>query len=597
PVFNADGSIREWIGTNVDVTVRKRAQEQVARSAERLMLATDAANLGVWVWDFANNEVTWENERLYEMFGVPKSDGPVTFARFISEVLHPDDLAPYKKMMTSALENNTPFRYEGRFYRQPDQALRWFEFTGLIHRNEDGAPLRIVGTAADITERKEAEEKLRHASLHDPLTGLPNRTMLIEVAGRVLAHNRRVNRAAAVLYLDLDRFKPINDTHGHEFGDAVLKEVAGRLSQSLRAEDIVVRVGGDEFVILLQEVDNAAVAGDVAAHIVALINEPFRVGDLTLSLSTSVGISVFPVDGEHIDALVTHADMAMYQAKQAGRNRLQFYSSEFAAEARLQAGIEQRLKSALRTDAFHLYYQPVVDIRNGRMVSVEALLRWRGVDIGPDRFVPVAEASGIINPIGAWVLQEASRQHRLWRAHGLPTIPVAVNVSVVEFRAKDFVPRFMRMLGEHGIDVAGLQLEVTETAIMDDIDHAAQVLSELKALGVAIALDDFGTGQSSLAYLARLPLNKIKIDKSFISRIESDVASRAVTDAMIALGRTLNLEVVAEGVEAAAVLDYLQSRGCQQAQGYYFGRPMSGEALEAWYRERTASVERVARKP
>lgn len=436
----------------------------------------------------------------------------------------------------------------------------------------------------DITKRKEAEANILHASMHDSLTGLPNRAMLFEYAGRMLSHSRRINTCAAVLFLDLDRFKPINDSHGHETGDEVLKEVADRLSRSLRAEDIVVRLGGDEFVILLQDIKSASYAGEVASYIVTKVNEPYLINDLALSLSTSIGISVFPGDGEDIDTLISHADAAMYQAKQAGRNNFQFYSAEFADGVKVQLAIEQQLRSALRCDDFHLCYQPVIDLKTGKVVSVEALIRWSNADIGPERFVPIAEATGIINPIGRWVLKEASRQYKAWLAEGFPAIPIAVNVSIVEFRDRDFVSRFQRLLGEYGIEPTALQLELTETAVMDDIDHAVKVLGQLKAMGVVILLDDFGTGYSSLAYLARLPLNKIKIDKSFVSQLENDLASRAITDTMLTLGHTLGLEVVAEGVESEFALDYIRAHGCQQAQGYIFSKPILGEAFIAWCR-------------
>jgi EAL domain-containing protein (putative c-di-GMP-specific phosphodiesterase class I) len=302
-----------------------------------------------------------------------------------------------------------------------------------------------------------------------------------------------------------------------------------------------------------------------------------------LSLSASIGISIFPEDGQDIGTLISHADTAMYQAKQAGRNNFQFYSAEFMKSTRLQIAIEQQLRSALRTDAFHLFYQPVIDLQTNEVISVEALLRWKNMDVGPDRFVPIAEATGIINPIGRWVLTEATRQHKAWIANGLPPIPISVNVSVVEFRDKDFVPRFERLIRDAQILPTALHLEVTETAVMDDIEHAISVLSKLKALGITILLDDFGTGHSSLAYLARLPLNKVKIDKSFISNLESDLASRAVTDAMLALSHTLGLQVVAEGIDSPSTLEYMRSRNCQQGQGFLFSKPVSQSSFQDWY--------------
>ncbi|MEX0606351.1 MAG: EAL domain-containing protein [Marinobacter sp.] len=441
----------------------------------------------------------------------------------------------------------------------------------------------------DITARKLADEEMHHASLHDPLTGLPNRTMLFEYAAHLLPHNLRASQFAAVLFIDLDRFKPINDTHGHGIGDKVLTEVARRLSRTLRAEDLVVRMGGDEFVVLLQDISAAVYASQVASHIIAKISEPYHLGELALSVSTSIGISIFPRDGEDIDTLVSHADAAMYQAKQEGRNNHQYYSPVFAAGTRQQINIEQELKLALHTDAFRLCYQPVFDINTYEVVSVEALLRLGNDEIGPERFVPIAEATGIINPIGRWVLGEVIRQAKCWTDSGLSPIPIAVNVSAVEFRDRDFVDRFEQLIHEHAFDPAMLQLELTETAVMHDIDHALAVLARLRTLGHVILLDDFGTGHSSLAYLTRLPLDKIKIDKSFIFQLEEDTGSRAVTDAMLALGRTLELEVVAEGIETEAALDYMRSRGCRQAQGFLFSKPMTGEAFEQWYRARLAS--------
>lgn len=568
-------------GICIDIQALKDVEQALALKTKRLEFTLESACIGDWELDIVND--VWYRSFIHDQcFGYTEPVGDWGFETFLQHV-HPDDRDWVKQTIEAAVAAPRDWHFECRVV-WPDGSLHWIATHGSVY-NARGTPTRMAGIVYNVTKRKVAEEKVRHASLHDPLTGLPNRAMLFEYASHLFPHNRRIDRCAAVLFLDLDRFKPINDTHGHDKGDEVLKEVARRLSHGLRAEDLVIRLGGDEFVILLQDIKRASYATEIANHIIIKINEPIQVGKLTLSLSASIGISIFPGDGQDIDTLISHADVAMYQAKQAGRNNFQFYSADFMLDAKLQVFVEQQLWSALRTDAFHLVYQPVLDLKTTEVVSVEALLRWNNMDIGPERFVPIAEATGIISPIGRWVFMEASRQHKAWVATGLPAIPIAINVSVVEFRDKDFVRRFEHLIQENEILPSALQLEVTETAMMDDIQHAISVLSQLKALGVRILLDDFGTGHSSLAYLARLPLNKVKIDKSFILQLESDVASRAVTDAMLALSHTLGLEVVAEGIESVSTLEYLQSRGCQQGQGYLLSKPLSSESFPDWYCE------------
>ncbi|HJV72933.1 MAG TPA: EAL domain-containing protein [Noviherbaspirillum sp.] len=575
-------SLRRVAALFQDITERKHAEETMRNSEERLRALFNSMN-----------------EAFLIMEAVLTEEGSVADLRFIEtnpafdryttlgnprghtlQELMPDIDVIWRERCERVLRTGEPSQFEMPI-SSPD---RWLTVSATRLGGADSRRLAIV--FSDITDRKQAEDTIRHASLHDPLTGLPNRAMLFEYANHMLSHNRRTRQRAAALFLDLDRFKPINDTHGHETGDVVLKEVAGRLAERLRTEDVVIRLGGDEFIVLLQEIRNESAAADVARQIIARISEPYLIGELALSLSASIGISIFPGDGQDIDTLISHADLAMYQAKQAGRNNFQFYSPEYSAAPLLQSRIEAQLKTALRNDAFHLFYQPVLDVQTGGVVSVEALLRCRDTDVGPDRFVPVAEVTGMINPIGRWLIAEAAQQHKRWIEHGLPLIPIAVNVSVVEFRDKDFSDRFERTIRDYGIDTHALQVELTETAVMDDVTHAVEVLSRLQSLGVKILLDDFGTGHSSLAYLARLPLNKVKIDKSFVAPLETDSVSRAVTNAMIALGRMLDLEVVAEGVETESALDYIRAHGCTQAQGYYFGEPMSGDDFEHWYWEK-----------
>lgn len=581
PIKGSKGEITGGVIAVMDLTDRVKAEASLREAAERLQFILASAQIGDWDLDLVTG-TEHRSLRHDQCFGYTEPVPHWGLAEFLRHV-HPEDRERVRREFEAALRELGDWHLEFRV-TWPDRSVHWIAAHGSV-QGIQGKPTRMAGIVFEVTERKQAEERVRHASLHDALTGLPNRAMLFEYASRLLPHNRRTNQCAAVLLIDLDRFKPINDTHGHEIGDAVLKEVADRLTRTLEDEDLVIRLGGDEFLILLQDMRSTVYAAEVAGRVIESINEPYRFGELALSLSASIGISIFPGDGRDIDALINHASMAMHQAKQLGRNNFQFYSQEFAAGMRLTLAIEQRLKSALTNDDFHLCYQPVLDVETDEVVSVEALLRWRDTEIGPDQFVPVAEATGMINPMGRWSLEEASQQHKSWLEHGLPPIPIAVNVSVVEFRDRNFVAHFERTLQRYGIDTKAVQLELTETAVMDDIEHAVATLSQLKAMGVTILLDDFGTGHSSLAYLARLPLDKVKIDKSFISRLDTDAASRTVTEAMIALARALNLDVVAEGVESAAVLDYIRSRGCRQGQGFYLGKPMSGAAFESWYRK------------
>ncbi|HEY0846394.1 MAG TPA: EAL domain-containing protein [Noviherbaspirillum sp.] len=449
-----------------------------------------------------------------------------------------------------------------------------------------GQRMLAVCTVVDVTERKHAEERIRQAGLHDPLTGLPNRALLFEYSRHVLAHAQRNRRNAAVLFIDLDRFKPINDTHGHEVGDAVLQTVAGRLLQCIRQSDFAFRLGGDEFLIILPDIRDGAYAGEVARHVAHAINQPIHVDAREMWLSTSIGISIFPRDAQDIDTLINQADTAMYHAKHSGRNRYQFYSAALDERVSTQARIEHQLKETLLHGGFRLLYQPVVDMHTLRLTGVEALLRWSHEGIGPDRFVPIAEVTGLIGQVGQWVIAEACRQHNLWIAHGLPAIPIAINVSAAQFRQTDVVEQFARAIETHRIRADALQIELTETALMEDIDRAVEQLAQVRSLGVKISLDDFGTGYSSLSYLSRLPIDKLKVDKSFVYRLESDAASRNITNAIIALGHTLQLEIVAEGIESATVLQYLRKHGCNHAQGYHVCAPVPAEDFEAWYRNR-----------
>jgi diguanylate cyclase (GGDEF)-like protein len=577
PVFDEEGNILCISHSTVDITEQMQSKAALSESEGRLRALTTATADVVY-----RMSPDWTQLHQLQGRGFLK-DTSDPHDHWINDYIPPEDQDLLRAAIDTAIRAKTVFELEHRVLRA-DGTFGWVLSRAVPMLNSDGEIYEWIGAASDITLRKQAEEHVRQASLHDPLTRLPNRALLFDYAKRVFAHAKRTRRHSAVLFMDLDRFKPINDNYGHEVGDAVLREVARRLTHCMRADDMVFRLGGDEFLVLLPEIESDTNAGDVARHMARRVNQPYHINGLELALSSSVGISIYPHDGEELDTLINNADAAMYQAKQAGRDNIQFYSQELASQSQFKSRIEEQMRVALALNNFELFYQPVIDMQTSRVIAVEALVRWPHTDIGPDQFVPVAEATGQISRLGEWVIGEACRQHKKWLALGLPAIPIAVNVSAVQLRNHDFAQQFARILDDWSLNTAALQIEVTETALMENLGGAIDVLSQLQSIGIRIALDDFGTGYSSLNYLSRLPINKVKVDKSFVQRLGHDLPSQAITQAIIALGRTLKLEVVAEGIESEASLHYLREQGCNHAQGYHVCRPVNAGAFEAWYR-------------
>jgi len=422
----------------------------------------------------------------------------------------------------------------------------------------------------DIAERRRAEEKLRVVATHDPLTALPNRTLLHERLSHALAKAQRYGRQLAVLFIDLDRFKNVNDTLGHEAGDKLLQVAAQRVSNCLRDTDTMARQGGDEFVVLMDELSDLEPVAGVSQRILDSMADPFTVDGRELHLTASIGISVYPEDGR---ALLKNADIAMYRAKEKGRNTYQFYSTQIDKHSVERLSLESDLRRALERNEFTLHYQPKVDIATGHISGLEALLRWQHPELGwipPARFIPLAEESGLILPIGAWVLETACAQNRAWQRQGLRRMRVAVNLSPRQFAAESLPYDIKAALHESGLDATDLELEITESMVMNNPEQAVNSLRQLKDVGIHVAIDDFGTGYSSLAYLKRFPVDSVKVDRSFVEDIPDDLDSMAITQAVIAMAHSLRLKVVAEGVESEAQLAFLRSEGCDEMQGYYF---------------------------
>jgi len=448
-------------------------------------------------------------------------------------------------------------------------------------RMMDGKIMGRVWNVRDVTELRRSERESRHDANHDRLTGLPNRVLFRERLEQALKLNHRKKLGLAILFLDLDEFKIINDSLGHEAGDELLKQVSIRLSHTLRNEDVLCRHGGDEFVLMLQGVGKIKSASASAERIINLFEAPFELRGQEVYISTSIGIALTPNDGDSHSLLIRNSDMAMYHAKSRGRNNFQFFSEDLERLSSHRLRIKNDLKLALENNEFHLVYQPKVSLRDGTITGVEALIRWHknGHMISPMEFIPIAEDYGLIIPISEWVIDSACRQIRLWNDAGFKDIRVAVNLSPRHFERGTVLQDINAAVKKHKINSQSLEIEITETAIMDDVAAAIEALQRVKDQGIQIAIDDFGTGYSSLNYLKRLPINIVKIDKSFVDELSHSEVDSAMVFSIITLAHLLEYKVVAEGVEKKDTMLALKSMNCDYLQGYYFSRPVSAKEL------------------
>lgn len=432
----------------------------------------------------------------------------------------------------------------------------------------------------DVTERKCAEERIHQLAHYDKLTGLPNRALFSQLLEQALSEAKYSKKQVAVLFIDLDRFKLINDSLSHDSGDAVLKQVARRLTDTQLKRNTIARFGGDEFVVLMRDCQIPTDAAEAAQRMLTTIAQPLMLEGQEYHLTASIGVSAYPSDGENAQTILKNADIAMYRAKEHGKNNYQFYSAQMNLHSFERLVLERFLRHALEQDEFRVYYQPKIDLVSGCVTGMEALLRWVHPAMGmisPLKFIPLAEETGLIVPIGAWVLKAACAQNKIWADQGLPPLRVAVNLSARQFAQDDLHSTILNVLEETGLAPKLLELEITESVTMDNPEHAAALLRKLKALGIKLAIDDFGTGYSSLSYLKRFPIDNVKIDRSFIKDIPHDADDVAITQAVIAMAHSLGLKVIAEGVESEEHVTFLREHGCEEAQGYLFGAPMSAD--------------------
>jgi diguanylate cyclase (GGDEF)-like protein/PAS domain S-box-containing protein len=566
-------------GFLMDVTDQKRAAEQLRLAAEVFQSSGEAI-----VISDAQLQIVTVNPAFTAITGYtpPEAEGrtPYELSRGVRSPDHDRDI----------LNDVQRCGYwQGEVWdrrKSGDSYPKWLTLSAV--RDVNGRIANYIEIFSDISERKEREERVRHLAHHDALTGLPNRVLLTDRITQAVAMAHRNETLVAVMFLDLDRFKNVNDSLGHSVGDKLLQEVAARLKAAMRASDTVSRLGGDEFVILMPEAADQAAIAVAARKVLEAVGRPYSIDGYELMSTPSLGISVFPGDGQDVETLLRNADAAMYHAKESGRNNYQFFTQDMNARALERLSLERSLRRALERDELRLHYQPQYELTTGRMIGVEALIRWEHPDEGlvsPARFMPFAEETGLILPIGAWVLERACWQNRHWQEAGLPEMRMSVNISALQFRQPGFADTVRHALLVSGLDARYLELEVTESVIMHDAERVTSALAELKRMGLELAIDDFGTGYSSLSYLKRFPIDRLKIDQSFVRDIPSDGEDAAIISAIIGLARDLGLRTIAEGVETAEQLEFLREHGCEEVQGYLLSRPLPPEACAKLLRE------------
>jgi diguanylate cyclase (GGDEF)-like protein len=545
-----------------------RAESAVRVSETALREAHRVAHIGSWEWDMRADAFTWSKEfrRLCE---VPSNCDHPSYADFV-ELTHPADRLHVDKAIQASRTSGEPFTVDHRL-ASPSEAGRWLCTQGAIECDTGDRGVRMIGTTIDVTDRKLAEERLAYLAEHDPLTDLPNRLLLVDRLRQAIAKTHRDDSFGALFYVDLDHFKDLNDTLGHAAGDRLLVSVGERLKASIRGVDTVARSGGDEFLIVLSDLASSDAAAVVAKTVLRALSQPFSVDGHEMFVTASIGISQFPTDGVDVETLIRDADTAMYQAKKHGRNKYQFYGPNMHEQAVKMLSLHNELRRALENEEFVIQYQPIIELSSGALTGVEALLRWRHPSKGmlmPSEFIGAAEDNGTIVPIGDWVLRETCKQIRRWRDAGFDNLRMTVNVSALQLNQPDFLLTVADAVLAAGVDPRALDLEITETAVMIDPERAIGMLSELRGMGIRISLDDFGTGYNSLGYLKRLPIDGIKIDRSFVDDIATDTFDTAITESIVSLCHHVGLRVTAEGVETRAQLELLQDLGCDEIQGF-----------------------------
>ncbi|BAL23882.1 EAL domain-containing protein [Azoarcus sp. KH32C] len=567
-----------------DISAQKRQQHQL----ELASTVFDNSSEALLICD-RDNRIVSVNRAFTRITGFSAAEAIGQTPSILRSGRHDD--AFYREMWDTLLSSD---HWEGEIWdrrRNGEIYPKWLSIS--VVRDEPGQVTHYVAAFSDVTLRKHAEERAQFLARHDVLTGLPNRMLLRERFEQSAEHARRTHRKLALLFLDLDHFKRVNDSLGHPVGDAMLIAVAERLRVAVYGTDMIARLGGDEFVILLENVEHAEDIAKVAAKIDRCMQAPISVGGQLLSTSFSIGVAVFPSDGQDFDTLLQRADTAMYHVKESGRGTFSHFDEQMNVQASERLSLHARLRQAIDGDEFALVFQPQVNLRDGRVFGAEALLRWNpreGGAVGPDRFIPVAEESGLILPIGEWVIRQAFHQARRWLDAGTP-MQLSINVSGLQIYRSDLLATLTAVQRDTGVPPQMIEIELTESTLMEDVQTVREVLDALKRAGYSLSIDDFGTGYSSLAYLKKFPIHRLKIDRSFVTDLCTNPEDQAIARAVIQIGHALNLRVIAEGVETAEQMSLLKQHGCHEGQGYFFGRPVPAERLAVPASGRTAAAE------
>ena len=582
PLYDEQRNIIGAIGVDQDISERKRSEENLRLWQRAIAASTN----GVVIVEMTKNlPIVYVNVAFERITGYPAEEALGKHPEFL---LGPDKDQPGVQEIEAALHELREGRAIVRNYRKDGQSF-WSDLSVGPVCNGAGRVTHFIGIQNDVTERKKYEVELEYRATHDALTRLPNRNLLRDRLHRAVLHANRDHRMAAVLFIDLDRFKIVNDSMGHDAGDQMLCQVSDRLLKLFREGDTVARQGGDEFVVVIERIDNEEEAADLSQRLMQAMAAPFQIAGRELYASCSIGIAVYPKDGAEATVLLKNADAAMYRAKDEGRNVFRFYETEMNARAHLRLELEAAMRGAIGRNELVLHYQPQIDLVNGQLIGFEALVRWQHPELGllpPGQFIGVAEETGAIVQIGEWVLREACRQAKWWHDHGLGKYFVAVNLSARQFGECNLMQLVDTVLEDVGLDAQYLELEITESLLMENPEAAADTLHKLRARGVHLSIDDFGTGYSSLSYLKRFSLDKLKIDRSFVRDITIDPDDAAIATAIIAMAHRLKLKVIAEGVETEDQLSYLRSHHCDEMQGFLFSKPLPADECECLLRTR-----------